>query len=69
MRVVFQLPASRPHDTHITRETHSVSTHRLNVRINEAEMRVVFQLPAVGPGMALIALWRLFQELAGRVAT
>lgn len=41
---------------------------RLNVRVDEAAQHVVFQLPAVGPGMALIALWRLFQELAARLA-
>jgi len=28
---------------------------------------VVFILPAVGPGMAIIALWRLLQELANRL--
>jgi hypothetical protein len=40
----------------------------LTVRVDEASQQVVFALPVVGPGMAVIALWRLFQELTSRLA-
>ncbi|GBF92082.1 hypothetical protein Rsub_04429 [Raphidocelis subcapitata] len=41
---------------------------KLSLRVDEGEACVVFTLPTFGAGMAIIGLWRLFQELALRLA-
>jgi hypothetical protein len=40
---------------------------RLSVSIDGDDTRAVFSLPTFGAGMALVALWRLFQEMSARI--
>lgn len=47
-----------------------VGAFKLTIRSAPGDAaRVVFVLPAIGPGMAAVALWRLLQELSERVAS